>query len=221
MPGPLLESISEAGRRALLERSFRRSFATEEVLWVAGDAPLGLTIVLEGRVRVVKMLGGRQTVIHWGEQGSTLGEIPFFTGNVYPATAIAAEPTTCLFVDRRAFDDSVKADSTIAHHLLETMASRVEKLVKRVAQLSSHSVQSRLAEFLLDRAQRNPARLSGEPFSLGMTQERLAEELGTVREVVARSLRAFIEEGVIAPAGSGRYRIEHIEMLERLSEAEP
>ena len=40
-----------------------------------------------------------------------------------------------------------------------------------------------------------------------MTQDRLAEELGTVREVVARELRALVRRGWIASLGGGRYRL--------------
>ncbi len=160
----MLTKLSDAGRQALLDRSFKRNFSVGDTLWVAGDEPLGLAIVLEGRVRVVTVMAGRQTVIHWGEQGTTLGEIPFFTGNPYPATAIASEPTTCLFVNRTAFEQAVKVEPAIAYHLLERISLRVESLVQRVAQLSAQSVQTRLARFILDRADRNPDRLLGAPF---------------------------------------------------------
>ena len=43
--------------------------------------------------------------------------------------------------------------------------------------------------------------------SIGMTQDRLAEEIGTVREVVARELRALVRHGWIASLGGGRYRL--------------
>jgi CRP/FNR family transcriptional regulator len=213
----VLRELTEAGRHALLERSFRRNFSAGECLWVAGDQPLGLAIVLEGRVRVVTTVAGRHTVVHWGEQGSTLGEIPFFTGNPYPATAIAAEQTTCLFVNRSAFEEAVKVEPAIAYYLLEQISLRVETLVQRVAQLSAQSVQARLARFILNRAARNPDRLRGAQFSLGMTQSQLAEELGTVREVIVRSLRALRESGAVTSRASGKYQIANLDELRRLA----
>ena len=61
----------------------------------------------------------------------------------------------------------------------------------------------RLAEFLLNRPQ--PPRTSS--ISLGMTQQALAEELGTVREVVARKLRRLCQLGLLERVAGGRYRI--------------
>ena len=214
----MFDQLGESARNALLTRSHERRFSTGEILWAAGDSPVGLAIVLEGRVRVVTSVAGRQVVIHWGEEGATLGEVPFFTGKPYPATAIAAEPVTCLFVTRDAFEQAVKLDPSIAYLLLRRISMRVESLVQRVSQLSGQSVIARLARFILDRASRNTDRLAGTPFSLGMTQSDLAEELGTVREVVVRSLRALRESGSISAHGAGRYRIEDLEELVRQAE---
>jgi DNA-binding transcriptional regulator LsrR (DeoR family) len=40
-----------------------------------------------------------------------------------------------------------------------------------------------------------------------MTQLRLAEELGTVREVVSRELRELVRAGIVESLGGGRYRL--------------
>src|SRR5437763_11153221 len=93
-----LESLTAAGRDTLLKQCIERRFSSGERLWSAGDPSEGIALVLEGKVRIVRVSDGRQTVIHSGEAGATLGEVPFFTGDCYPATAIAAEPTRCLFL---------------------------------------------------------------------------------------------------------------------------
>ena len=40
-----------------------------------------------------------------------------------------------------------------------------------------------------------------------MTQQALAEELGTVREVVSREIRRLIRDKELAALGGGRYRL--------------
>jgi CRP-like cAMP-binding protein len=37
--------------------------------------------------------------------------------------------------------------------------------------------------------------VSGDRISIGMTQQRLAEELGTVREVVSREIKNLVDSG--------------------------
>jgi GTP-sensing pleiotropic transcriptional regulator CodY len=50
-----------------------------------------------------------------------------------------------------------------------------------------------------------------------MTQSALAEELGTVREVVVRSLRALRDTGAIESAGGGKYRVSNVVLLQQLA----
>jgi cAMP-binding proteins - catabolite gene activator and regulatory subunit of cAMP-dependent protein kinases len=213
----ILDALSDAGRRALLERSIEKRYRTGETLWNAGDTPLFLTLVVEGKVRILRGNSGRQTVIHFGEAGSTLGEIPFFTGSSYPATAVASEPTRCLLITYDAFENALKADPQFAFAMLKRLSVRVESLVERVAQLSGESVQARLARFVLARANRNGQSNSAHIFSLGATQLQLAEELGTVREVIVRALRSLKECGAIASAGDGKYRVADYPKLKKLA----
>jgi hypothetical protein len=52
-----------------------------------------------------------------------------------------------------------------------------------------------------------------------MTQQALAEELATVREVVSREIRALVKQKMIEPLGGGRYRVADVDAL-RLRAAE-
>jgi CRP/FNR family cyclic AMP-dependent transcriptional regulator len=193
------------------------------VLWSAGDPSEGIALVLAGKVRIVRGSRGRQTVIHSGGPGATLGEVPFFTGAPYPATAIAAEPTRCLFLARAAVTHAMSADPAIALFFLKRLSERVQSLVEKIDQNTAHTVQNRLADFILQRSKvvrasvsRSRSRSTGA-FSLGMTQSALAEELGTVREVVVRSLRSLRDIGAIESAGAGKYRVSNIALLQQLA----
>jgi CRP-like cAMP-binding protein len=91
------------------------------------------------------------------------------------------------------------------------LALRVRHLVERLDD-RVRSVRSRLAEFLLDRVATSR---DGTSISLGMTQQSLAEELGTVREVASRELRVLVSSHVIESLGGGRYRISDLEALKQ------
>jgi len=222
----LLDVLSSAGRDILLGQSVERHFATGEILWSAGDRSEGIALVLEGKVRIVRGSGGRQMVIHSGEGGATLGEVPFFTGSPYPATAIAAEPTRCLFLTHAAVTRAMAADSALAVFFLRRLSERVESLVERVDQNTVSSVQKRLARFILERSQApvvasrsRSGKGKRNTFSLGMTQTALAEEIGTVREVVVRVLRGLRQLGAIESVGDGKYRVSNLATLEQLARA--
>jgi CRP-like cAMP-binding protein len=194
-PAGVIESVAK--------RAYDCRFAPDEVLFLAGSEPRGWFIVIEGNVRVVTGVGPRQHVIHSEGPGGTLGEVPLFTDATYPATAIASEPTRCALLDRAALEAAMHESPAIGFILARRLALRVAALVARLNDRSARSVKSRLIAFLLERH----ALAGRSTISMGMTQQHVAEELGTVREVLVRELQGLARAGFIASRGGGRYEI--------------
>ncbi len=210
---PPLRGISPRGCRELAARAVERRFAAGEVLFTAGSAPRGFFIIVEGEVRVLRSAARRQHVIHVEGPGGTLGEVALFDGAGYPATAVATTPTRCVVFTREAIDAALAADPELAWIFLRRLASRVRHLIERLDRLAAHTVLSRLAECLLARQDTAGTRA----FTLGRSQSAIAEELGTVREVLVRSLRQLRSRGVIRWVGRGKYEIVHPAELRRLA----
>ena len=103
----LFRHLNAHARRALAERGELRRFSEGEMLWNAGDTAHGLHIVLEGEVRVVRIVGGRQHVVHTEGPGGTLGDVALFDGPTYPATAVASQPSVCAVFSREALQAAV------------------------------------------------------------------------------------------------------------------
>jgi CRP-like cAMP-binding protein len=183
------------------------------VLFLAGSAPRGWYIVLQGCVRVVRGKGAKQHVIHTEGRGGTLGEVPMFGGETHPVTGIAAEPTRCALLDKPALEAAIAECPEIGFLINRRLALRVKRLVERLDE-RSRSVRCRLAQFLLDRHAQSK---TSDRISLGMTQQSLAEELGTVREVASRELKFLIADQVIAPLGGGRYEVVDLESLRHIA----
>ena len=209
---PLFRHLAPDARR-LLAAAPQRRFRRGQTLWVAGAEAAGLAVVLSGRVRVVRAPGGRQYGVHTEGPGGTLGEVPFFSGGRYPATALAAEPTTCLWLDRATLARAVAADPELALRWLGRLALRVRGLVERLDHQTARTVEQRLAALLLERH----AAVRGQPFALASTQAEAAEELGTVREVLVRTLRRFREAGLVETPTRGRYRVRDRHGVARLA----
>ena len=214
---PLLRACAPDARAALLKGGRLHDFAAGQTLWRAGEDARGLFFIRDGCVRVVRERGARRHVIHEEAAGGTLGDIPFFHGGAYPATAFAVSRTTCLAFDRATIGAAFSADPDLAFALLARLAGRIREIIERLDGVAVRSVRSRLAAYLLTRG----ARAATPTFSLGATQAQVAEELGTVREVIVRTLRALCDEGVIIAAGNGRYRIVASDRLLQIAEDLP
>jgi len=215
---PLFAGLNAAALRTLRARSIERHFAADEVLFIAGAPSRGLFVILEGSVRVVRSRDGRQHVIHLEGPGGTLGEVPLYGGGEYPATAIAATETRCAVIGKETLRTMMVDDPQLSWRLLEKLARRVRGLVERVDALATQDVVARLAAHVLART---AAAADGrEVATLGGTQAELAEELGTVREVVVRHLRSLERDGVIRRLTRGRYEILRLDALREAAGAE-
>jgi CRP-like cAMP-binding protein len=210
---PLFAGLSAATRRRLTSAAVERAYSAGATLFHAGTEAAGIYIVLSGRVRIIRSRDGRQYVVHKEGPGGTLAEVPFFEEGLLPATAIAIEPTRCLILNREALRTIMRDDPAVAWLFLRGLSARVRELVERLDRASTQAVPGRVAAFMLARAESAHT----QPFTLGMTQAELAEELGTVREVVVRALAQLRDIGVIGYAGRGRYLISDLPALRRLA----
>ena len=200
---PFFAAFPRPAVKVLADRAIERRFDTAQTIFRAGDTAAGLMVVMEGKVRVVRRSGGRAQVVHVEKVGGTLGEVPMFAGGGYPATAIAAEPTVCAVIDRQALAAALRSSPDAPFVLLERMAKRVRELVERLDRTALRPVSARLAEFLIGRADAR----GRATIAIGMTQQQLAEELGTVREVIVRELQALRAAGLVRSLGPGRFEI--------------
>lgn len=210
---PEFAALSPLALRELAARGLERRYAPRQVLFRAGRPSPGMFLVLEGRVRVVRDRADRRQVVHTEGPGATLAEVPLFDGGVLPATAVATLPTRCLVFSREAIAAAIGQDPRLALLLLAQLSRRVRHLVARLDRLSFASVRARLADFLLQRA----GEASGGPVTLEGTQTDLAQELGTVREVLVRELRHLRSHGLIRARGRG-YEVLDAAALRRLAD---
>lgn len=207
----LLQDLALETRQALARGAVLRETPAGSVIFHAGAPVRGLIIILEGSVRVVSEREGRQHLVHQSGPGETLGEVPLFAGGGYPATALAETPCTLAVLPPEVLVRVMQRDAALSWLLLVRLARRVRHLVGLLERNTAWSVESRLAEVLLRRQQT----VGAGGFDLGMPQRALAEELGTVREVVVRALARFCHEGWLRREGRGRYRVIDPEALRR------
>lgn len=210
---PALERVPDATLRRIAAHAVERHYAKETTLFRAGDPADGLYIVLAGRVRVSRESADHIELLHTEDVGGVLGEIPVFGGGPFPATAVAQASTRCAHLPFAAVQQLLSDDPVFVRFALARLAERSRALLRRIDELTATTITARVASYILARAREAP----GLPFSLGMSQEELARELGTAREVIVRALRALVDAGAIARAGRSRFRIASVTLLQTIA----
>lgn len=204
LPEAAIEDISRSGEEIRLAKG--------ELLFAENERCKGLIVVLAGAVKVFKLDDrGRELTLGLEEPGSSVAELPLFDGGNYPASAEAAEDATVVFtIPKARFAALIDRYPQIAREALRALSIRMRRLVRMVEVQALYSVQARIAAYLLQAAGGRDA------FKLEETNESIAGHVGTVREVVSRSLRSLKEAGAIDLQGR-RVTVRDISLLRRLA----
>jgi CRP-like cAMP-binding protein len=186
----------------IASRVTRRSFPKNRLLFRAGEPSQGLWIVERGKVRLYRASrDGREQVLHEQGPGQSLAEVPLFDGGPYPANARAEEDSVLLFLSRDDFREICRSEPEVADAVIRELGGRLRRAVSLIEKISLRDVPSRVGLTLLEMARAGDRR-GDEPFTLPMSQARLAERLATTRESVARALRTLQDEGLIEREGA-------------------
>jgi CRP/FNR family transcriptional regulator len=205
LPEPTVEAIATAGRAQTLGKG--------ETLFTEHQKCLGLIVVLVGAVKVYSLdTRGRELTLDREGPGESVMELPLFDGGNYPASAEAVEENTQVFVVPRIEFLRLMVDyPEIAVQGLRATAMRMRRLMKMLEAQTLHTVQARLADYLLRTA------AGRDSFPLEETNEAIGSRIGTVREVVSRTLHSLKERGAIDLTGR-HVHLRDLPLLARIAE---
>lgn len=177
----------------------RKLFSAGELLFSEGEPCNGLHIIARGKVRIFKTsVSGREQVLAVNVPGESIAEIPVFDGGPYPASAVAIEDVEIAFISRRDFQAYCLQHPEVALKVLVVVGARLRGLVGIIEELSFTTIRQRLISVLLKLAQSEGKKTErGIEFQLPATHQELANQLGTVRELISRNLMRLQAEGLL------------------------
>jgi CRP/FNR family transcriptional regulator len=195
----LLSGLSPEELRTLASRTVRKLFRSGELLFSEGEPCHGLHIIASGRVRIFKTsVNGREQVLAVNQPGESVAELPVFDGGPYPASAVAIEDTQIAFISQRDFHSYCLEHPAVALKVLSVVGARLRRLVGIIEELSFTTIRQRLVSTLIKLAQEQGVKAgSGIEFQLPSTHQELANQLGTVRELISRNLMRLQAEGLL------------------------
>ena len=191
---PFFDGLDDGTLTRLAHAARRREYRPGEVIVLEGEAQPGLYFLDSGYLTVVKSApSGRDQTLRVLEPGDTFHEIGVFSRQPNPATAVALEPAVVWLIPRETLTRLLREQPEFAQSVIERMAERMLFLVGLVSDLSLRPVTGRLARLLLDTATEDVVQRPR-----WFTQAELAARLGTVPDVIQRSLRTLEADGLIS-----------------------
>ena len=182
LPETLLKEITQH----MQLREFQRG---DILLWEA-DPCDGLHILETGSAKIHRLSPqGRQYIVRILQEGDTFAEVPAFDGGPTPVNVEALETCRVWVIKAEKLRELILEYPLFAQKVLKNFGEMLRGLVRNVSEMAFYQVTHRLARLISD--------YPVEEARPHWTQEQLAAQLGTVREVVARSLKELERSGAI------------------------
>lgn len=195
-PPAHVHSLGEDLLREIAGRGGLRPYPANAVLINEGDASDSLFIVLKGRVKVYSTNPeGKEVVITTHGPGEYVGELAL-DGGVRSASVMTLEPTTCSVVSGANLREFVAAHPDFALHLIHKLIRRVRHATESVKSLALDDVYGRVVRLLNDLS--DPAEGGRRVVRERMTQQAIAERVGSSREMVSRIFKGLTTGGYVA-----------------------
>ena len=159
------------------------------VLFDANQPCRGFPLVLEGSVRVTKNApNGREILLYRVEPGqSCIQSGGCLLGHAdYSASGVAETEVELLSVPPAQFNELLLGFEPFRRYVFGMYGERLAEVMELVEEVAFRRLDARLAQLLIRRG----------PVIEG-THQQLADELGSVREIVSRLLRSFEQRGLV------------------------
>lgn len=215
----LFSGLKDADLAELATITVRRKFKKGESLFSEGDEATGFYLLVSGSIKLCRMShDGREKVLHFVQPRETFAEAAFFGDGKYPAEARALASGEALYLPKTGFLELMARNPNFSLNLVVSLSLMLRQFARQIEELSFADVTSRLASFLIRRADEKSASYGGITYlDLGVKKGELASRLGTASETISRTLRKLKDEGIIEVDGS-RVIIHQMEKLQKLCE---
>ena len=211
---PIWDQLTPA-QQDLLTASASKAQATKGTVLHNGSADcLGLLLVCSGQLRayILSDEGREITLYRLFERDMCLFSASCMLQSIQFDIQIEVEKDAEFWIiPPDVYKSLMEQSSAVANYTNELMASRFSEVMWLMEQVMWKSMDRRLAAFLLEEAA-----LEGSD-ELKLTHERIANHLGSAREVITRLLRYFQSEGLVK-LGRGAVVLTDRERLYALSE---
>lgn len=191
---PIWDKLNDTEKDLLINSISFVSLKKGEQLRRCGSECVGLTLIQSGQVRAyITSEDGREiTLYRLLERDMCLFSANCIMQNIQFDVLMAAEKDTWLWIiPPYIYKELMETSIHVANYTNQLMASHFSEAMWMIEQVMWKSFDKRLAAFLLEESSLENS------LTLKITHEKIADHLGSAREVVTRMLRHFQADGLV------------------------
>lgn len=215
---PMFSGLPAEDRRRIEAIATIRDLQRGDVVWHAGDRADMLTLVVNGRVKIVKHGPGGDVILEIFGRGESVGAVAVFNRIPYPASAFAMEPTALLCLPAAEWFDLIERHPDLSKALILELTRLNMSLARKVEEMRGQRVEVRIAQLFLGLAERTGRKTdSGVEIPVALSRLEVAELVGTTVETAIRTLSRWNREGLLV-TGDRRFLVPSCDRLRAVAE---
>ncbi|WP_406678160.1 Crp/Fnr family transcriptional regulator [Moorella sp. ACPs] len=203
---PVFADLSPEELQHIASLALVRRYRKNMYIFMQGEPGDAIYFVKKGAIKLFQVLeDGREKILHFVREGEIFAEVLLFEGGPYPATAETMEDTEVGIIRNADMERLLSRHGEMAVKIIKVMSRRLRQAQEHIRDLALKGAYGRLASILLQLARDyGTPREDGVTIDLNLSQQELANLIGTSRETVARILSDFKRLGAV---GVERQRI--------------
>lgn len=191
---PLFSALDETTLEKLSSLLVKKEFKRNETLISQGALSRSLFLIESGRTKVFSNdEEGKQTIFAFLGAGDYCGELSLLDAQPRSASVMALEKTMTLQLSYPQFDAFLKTHPEISYSIFRALTSRIRDIDETICSLTSLDIYGRVIQMLYKEAQEE----NGKMITQRLTQQDIAEMVGSSREMVSRILTELRKGGYI------------------------
>jgi len=196
---PLFSGLPEDDIAEIADVLREKDVLKGETIFSDGEPSRGFYIVASGSIKIYKLApDGKEKILHIFGKGQPFAEVAVFSGDPYPANALALQKSHLLFFPKKEFVDLIAMKPGLALSMLGVMASRLRQFAVQIENLTLKDVPARLAGYILYLVEEQS---DNESVELDVSKNHLASILGASPETLSRVMNRMAQEGLINVEG--------------------
>ena len=214
---PIFANLDEDELIKIGEMSGEAHYGKNDVIFLESDSGDSLFIIKQGKVKISKTIeDGKEVIFAILKEGDFFGEMSLFDGQSRSATVTSLDDSSVYIIRREDFMKLIENDSKLSISILREMTTRLRKADSQIKRLSLLRAKDRVASTLLQLVdidecfQKKEVEIRSLP-----SQKDLAKMAGTSREMISRSIKNFINDGLIKKDGEKLVILDFNSFLEK------
>jgi CRP-like cAMP-binding protein len=217
----MFRGLAAEDQRRVAALASLRVYQRGESLWEERDPADHFTVIVKGRVKVVRRTETADVILEIFGEGEPVGAIAVYNVMPYPAAAVALEPVTLLMLPRRDYFELMERNPEFTRALMRELTKLVLALTRKLEEVRGQRVDVRIAQLFLTLAERmGESEGDGTVIHIRLTRQEIADLVGTTVESAIRVLSRWGREGLVITRDGG-FAIPSRERLTALAEGVP